>query len=145
MEAPPVITPAPSRFPWVLASGFTLAALAAGVVFFLFDPSQYHFYPRCALYTMTGLQCPGCGSQRALYQLLHGRLAAALRCNALLVLGLPLLAFGLVRFALRWMAEGAAPSVNIAPRWIKIAAVVLIAFTILRNIPCAPFTYLAPP
>ena len=72
-------------------------------------------------------------------------MAAALRCNALLVLGLPLLAFGLARFALRWMTEGTSPSVNIAPRWIKLAAGVLIVFTILRNIPCAPFTYLAPP
>jgi hypothetical protein len=145
MEAPPVIMQPRPRFPWPLAISLTLGALAVGAVFFLFDPSQYHFYPRCALYTTTGLECPGCGSQRAAYQLLHGHVTAALRCNALLIVGLPMLAYWLVRFVLRWAADGTAPCINITPRWVAIAAAILIVFAILRNIPCAPFTYLAPP
>jgi Protein of unknown function (DUF2752) len=145
MDAPPVIAPAPSRFSWLLAGGLMLAAVAAGAVYFLFDPAQYHFYPRCMFHAVTGLECPGCGSQRAVYQLLHGHVVAAFRYNALLVLGLPVLAFGLVRFALNWAADGTMPAINISPRWIKFAAGVLIVFGILRNIPCAPFTYLAPP
>jgi len=72
VETPPIIAPARMRFPWLFASGLMLAALAGGLVLFLFDPSQYHFYPRCVMYTTTGLLCPGCGSQRALHHLFHG-------------------------------------------------------------------------
>ncbi|MCM1109265.1 MAG: DUF2752 domain-containing protein [Clostridium sp.] len=38
---------------------------------------------------ITGLQCPGCGSQRAVHSLLHADLRAAWGYNALLVAFLP--------------------------------------------------------
>ncbi len=41
---------------------------------------------------LTGFECPGCGSQRAIHSLLHLDIAAAFRFNALLVLSLPLVA-----------------------------------------------------
>jgi hypothetical protein len=145
MEAPPVITVSRPRFPWLWAGTLALLAVAGGMVFFFFNPSQYGFYPRCWLHSMTGLECPGCGSQRAVYHLFHGHLAMAFRHNALLVAGLPLFIFGLVRFIARWMATDAMPTVNIPLRWIKVGAIVIILFGILRNIPCAPFIYLAPP
>ncbi len=115
------------------------------VVLFKFNPSQYGFYPRCMLYATTGIYCPGCGSQRALYQLVHGHLATALRCNLLLILSLPYLVFTFARYSLRWMAHKPLPQFVIRARWLKLLVGVLIIFTILRNIPCAPFNYLAPP
>ena len=145
VKAPPVISPEPLRFPWFWAGAVMLIAVAGGTVLFFFNPSQYGFYPRCWLHSMTGLECPGCGTQRALYHLLHGNLAMALRYNALLVAGLPLFVFALVRFMARWMTTDAMPTVNIPVRWLKVGAVAIILFAILRNIPCAPFTYLAPP
>jgi hypothetical protein len=145
MEAPPVIAPARPRFPWLLAGGLLIAATAVGVVFFLFDPSQYNFYPRCMLYATTGILCPGCGSQRALYHLFHGHLATALRCNLLFTLGFPVFALFFARFVARWAANGTMPATNVPARWIKLAVGGVIIFTILRNIPCAPFNYLAPP
>lgn len=39
---------------------------------------------------LTGLECPGCGSQRAIHSLLHLDIAAAFKFNALLVSSLPL-------------------------------------------------------
>lgn len=145
MQAPPVITPARPRLPWLIVSGLLLAGAAGYVLLFRFDPSRYHFYPRCILYTTTGILCPGCGSQRALYQLLHGHVMAALRCNALLILGLPVAGFLCARFAARWLFAGVTPSIDIPVRWIKLLAAGVIIFAMLRNIPCAPFTYLAPP
>jgi hypothetical protein len=70
-----------------------LPLAACGIVLFLFNPSQYSFYPRCALYTMTGIYCPGCGSTRALYQLAHGHLLTALHYNLLLILSLPFVGY----------------------------------------------------
>lgn len=42
---------------------------------------------------MTGLKCPGCGSQRAIHSLLHLDILAALGYNAFLVLSLPVIGF----------------------------------------------------
>ncbi|MFV0506503.1 MAG: DUF2752 domain-containing protein [Bacteroidales bacterium] len=45
---------------------------------------------------LTGYQCPGCGSQRALHQLLHLNIDEALKLNALFVVGLPYVLFGII-------------------------------------------------
>src|SRR5690348_15182815 len=71
----------------------------AAIFLFWFDPSQSALYPLCYFHRLTGLWCPGCGSLRALHQLLHGNLSAALHYNALLVLSLPLIAWLGWRFA----------------------------------------------
>jgi hypothetical protein len=60
---------------------FALLALAAAAVLFLFDPATAGFYPPCLFRTLFGLPCPGCGSLRALHQLLHGNLASAWALN----------------------------------------------------------------
>lgn len=61
------------------------------LIYGLFDPSV-HFFPRCIFKSLTGLDCPGCGSQRALHALLHADIISAWRFNAMLVLSIPPLA-----------------------------------------------------
>ena len=143
MEAPPVISSVRLRSAWWLAVALPVVAIA--LVLFLFNPSHYPFYPRCLLYTTTGIYCPGCGSLRALHQLTHGHLVTALRCNPLLILSLPFVAFYCLRLASRWWAGKPLPRLALSPGCIKLLVTVLILFTVLRNIPYAPFTYLAPP
>ncbi|MDQ3279851.1 MAG: DUF2752 domain-containing protein [Acidobacteriota bacterium] len=60
-------------------------AIAGVWVLFTFPPATSTFYPRCVFFVATGLQCPGCGITRALHELLHGRVVAALRLNAMLL------------------------------------------------------------
>lgn len=74
---------------WVLV---IVAVVALAVVYFVFDPSGSHLFPKCAFHSLTGFQCPGCGSQRAIHALLHGDVAGAMAYNALLVVSLPLIA-----------------------------------------------------
>ena len=62
--------------------------LGAGAVLYFFNPSTHGFYPVCEFHQLTGLNCPGCGGTRAVYQLLHGHLLRALEDNALVVLSL---------------------------------------------------------
>jgi hypothetical protein len=141
---PPIITRARTRLGWWIAGG-ALCLLAAAALLFRFNPSQYGFYPRCALYVTTGLYCPGCGSTRAVYYLLHGEVATALRCNLLLVCGLPVLGFVFARYAYCLWARKPLPRVSFRSWHIKLLIGALVLFTILRNIPVAPFTCLSPP
>lgn len=69
-----------------------IAALFAIYIYATYNPENT-FFPRCPFYWATGLKCPGCGSQRALHQLLHFHVGAAFRYNACLVLSIPLLVF----------------------------------------------------
>jgi hypothetical protein len=68
------------------------AVLAFAIRLYLYDPENGGFLP-CPFRSITGLMCPGCGSQRALHDLLHFRLVEAFGHNALLVVALPVLAF----------------------------------------------------
>jgi hypothetical protein len=67
----------------LLAAVISAAAIGA-VILYRFDPTTVHFYPPCLFHALTGLQCPGCGTTRALHHLLHGDLAGAFRLNAML-------------------------------------------------------------
>ena len=51
------------------------------------DPADTGLFPPCPFLTLTGLQCPGCGTLRGLHQLLNGHLIAALGLNIVMVLG----------------------------------------------------------
>jgi hypothetical protein len=65
------------------------AALLGALVVYRFDPMTAGFYPPCVFHALTGLQCPGCGTTRALHHLLHGDLAGALRLNAMAFAAVP--------------------------------------------------------
>jgi hypothetical protein len=71
-----------------------LVALCAGlvVVYSRFNPEESPWFPKCIFLQLTGLKCPGCGSQRAIHSLLNLDIAAAFRQNAFLILCLPYLA-----------------------------------------------------
>jgi hypothetical protein len=69
-----------------------LLFLVCGIVLFFFDPATTGLYPPCLFKTFLGVQCPGCGSLRAMHQLLHGNVAAAWALNKLVFIALPLAA-----------------------------------------------------
>jgi Protein of unknown function (DUF2752) len=124
-----------------------LAAATAIVVLYCIDPADGGTYPVCLFHQFTGLHCPGCGSLRAMHQLLHGHLAAALAMNPLAVCTLPLLiAAGLWNFLpMRFRPARSLPHRRLLPfHWMWLVVIVVIAFGILRNVPAYPFTLLAP-
>src|SRR6266550_1487519 len=83
---------------WLILPYAVLVACVA--VLYFFNPAEHGFYPSCLFYKTTGLLCPGCGTLRAVHQLLHGHIAAAFRLNALFVLSIPVLGWWLVSRAL---------------------------------------------
>ena len=120
----------------LLALGLILlAAATACAVVLRFPPGSpgANRLPKCLFHEWTGLYCPGCGGTRALYALLHGDLKTSLHNNLLLIPA------GLTATALI-----ATPRIGLC-RPVAIAIiVVVVGFTVLRNIPCEPFTALAP-
>ena len=69
-----------------------LVIIAVGFIYYSFNPSIYTLFPKCPFLALTGLQCPGCGSQRAVHSLLHLDIRNAFGYNALLVVSLPIIA-----------------------------------------------------
>src|SRR5262245_22215211 len=109
-----------------------VAVVAGAVMLYQVDPSTTRFLPKCPVHLLTGLHCPGCGSTRAIHCLLHGDVAGAIAKNALLVLMLPL------GFAYAWRTTRSPAfdwSTAIPASWICWFVLLLIAFTLARNVP----------
>jgi hypothetical protein len=136
-------SPGPTSQPWK-AAGITALVLACLAILFLHDPAGSTLYPRCPFHTLTGFHCPGCGTLRALHQLLHGNLAAAFGLNPLGVLLFPFLGYGLLCTIVRRANGRRLPTVFIPAVWIWVLLGVILAFWVLRNVPFYPFSWIAP-
>ena len=121
-----------------------LAVLAAAMMLDFFDPATSGVFPPCPLRYLTGWYCPGCGSLRALHQLLHGNLSAAWALNPLTILLLPFLAYGIASYALFEIRGQHLPRLFLPAVWIRALCAVIILFGIARNIPFHPFDLLGP-
>jgi hypothetical protein len=117
---------------------------AAILMLDFFDPATSGLFPPCPLRYLTGWYCPGCGSLRALHQLLHGNLAAAWALNPLTVILLPFLAYGIASYAVFEIRGRHLPRLFLPAVSIRVLCAVIILFGIARNIPFHPFDWLAP-
>ncbi len=117
-----------------------LVGSGAGLLYAV-DPNQPGQYPGCPFLAVTGYWCPGCGSARALYALVHGDLPTALARN-------PIVPFVVVYLALSGLAWArrrvtGAPPGRFAPSWmLHVLWVGLTLFWVLRNVP--GWTWLSP-
>ena len=122
-----------------------MATMGAGLLLlWRFDPATSGLFPPCPFRVLTGWYCPGCGSLRAMHQLLQGNIRNAFKLNALAVVALPFLAYGMISRALlvlRWYE---------LPRWfvpsscIRALAAGIVVYGVVRNLPVYPFSILAP-
>ena len=97
--------------------------------------------PTCLLKLTTGFDCPGCGGTRAAWYLLHGNLPAAARHHAVFVFAVPFLLYLYVAWAGRKLFGWRLPQLTLSPRVIGVFLAVWAAWSVLRNLPWAPFTY----
>ena len=113
----------------------SVLVLAAGALTFLFfnDPLESRWLPPCLFYKLTGIYCPGCGSTRATYHLIHGNILMSLRNNVLM---LPTFVCAAVLFFKEEWTHKVAVS--------RTVCITVILYMILRNLPHYPFTLLAP-
>jgi hypothetical protein len=123
------------------------AAAVVGVVVYLLaavPPTGDTFYPRCQFHATTGLHCPGCGTTRALHALLNGKPLEALQQNALFPVVLPVVAWAFV-YSIQVSHRRVTPTPGWFSTWgLRLLIVLLVVYTVARNLPYYPFTLLAP-
>jgi hypothetical protein len=97
--------------------------------------------PTCLLKLTTGLDCPGCGGTRAAWYLLHGDLGAAARHHLLFVFAVPFLVYLYVAWAVEQAFGKKLPRLRIGPTTVAVFLAVWMVFSVLRNLPWAPFSW----
>ncbi|HSE16673.1 MAG TPA: DUF2752 domain-containing protein [Pyrinomonadaceae bacterium] len=113
--------------------------LAGAAYLFVFEPGKTGLFPICLFRFATGYTCPGCGSTRAMHQLLHGHFLTAFELNPLFLLAIPFLLFALVRYSVVVM-RGGVPRQNALPApYIYALFFVVLSFWIFRNTSFYPF------
>ncbi len=120
------------------------ACACASVSLYATDASDLSLLPLCPVHALTGLYCPGCGSTRAFQHLLYGNIGSALRLNPLILLVLPILAYSFASFTLETFRGRPLPKPAAGRFFTTLLIAVVMAFTILRNIPGRPSALLAP-
>lgn len=106
-----------------------MLAVAGAWVLYHYPPATSTFYPQCVFHQVTGLDCPGCGTTRALHALLHGRIGEAFRLNAMLF---PLMLVGV--FSAPSFLRGRTPAFVMNPWFAWGSFVVIVAWWIGRNL-----------
>lgn len=119
--------------------GIWLLLIAGAVYLFVYEPGRSGFFPLCPFRFLTGLTCPGCGTTRALHELMHGHFLAAFMLNPLLLLALPFLLYAFLRYS-GFAMRGRTPRRNALPApYIYAIFFVIVGFWIFRNTPFYPF------
>ncbi len=129
-------SPRTRRMTPVIATG--VGTVAALTYLFFNDPNEPGHFPACPTKAILGVDCPGCGSTRALYALIHGNVTRAADHNILLVVMVPFLLFWYGRWAFyAWTGKPRpvpSPANARLRQWGTIALlVIVIVFGVIRN------------
>lgn len=115
------------------------------ILFYNFDPaSPNNYYPPSLSRNWGGFYCAGCGTMRALHQLLHGNLYAALKLNPLLIIALPYFFYWIIPTLTKYFYNIILYSIPDKNKQLIISIIIAILYGFLRNIPEPPFSWLAP-
>jgi hypothetical protein len=104
------------------------------VVYKTFDPAT-GLFPKCPFLQVTGLQCPGCGSQRAVHHLLNAEFKEAFALNPLLIISIPYIIIGYLFEILPLNQKGLkARKALFGTKAILFILVIVIGFAVWRNL-----------
>lgn len=106
------------------------------LIYYQFDPAKNSLFLSCPLKSVTGYDCPGCGSQRAFHALLHFRFGEAFRYNPLFVVGLILLVVWLLLSVKKNKAGDWLRHFFRSRGFIMTALIIVLLFSLFRNTDC---------
>ena len=121
-----------------------IAVFALLFPYFFYDPGNFKYFPSCPLYSISGIYCPGCGSQRAMHDLLHLNIVGAIGHNMLIVPAIIVVVYNYTIKLLENKRGAVLYNFMYEPKAPIIVFMVIMVFWILRNIPVWPFDKLAP-
>lgn len=106
------------------------------ILYRTYNPNGNIYFPKCPFRELTGLKCPGCGSQRAIHYILNFDILNAVKENAILVLSIPYILTGFVfdslkipnKKILKWR------KILFGQKAIFLILTIIIAFWVFRNI-----------
>ena len=114
----------------------SLLFIALGFFYKFFFYDYIEWFPKCPFKTITGYQCPGCGSQRAVSSLMNLDILNALKENSLLIISIPYLLF----YYILELNNNETPEIlQLKKRFFGVTAIrfiliIIILFWIIRNI-----------
>ncbi|MDR2815957.1 MAG: DUF2752 domain-containing protein [Proteiniphilum sp.] len=118
-----------------IGAAVSILLVAALYIFYAFDPEVQPVFPKCPFLLITGYECPGCGSQRAIHSLLHLNIGAAFRYNAFMLLALPYVFLGIYLEYSGGKKRFPGVEKFFFGRWAAVVSlVVIIAYWVLRNL-----------
>lgn len=106
------------------------------ILYKTYNPNGNIYFPKCPFKELTGLKCPGCGSQRAIHYLLNFDILSAIKENVILVLSIPYVLIGLVFDTLKKPSEIILKwrKILFGQKAILIILTIIIVFWVLRNL-----------
>jgi len=121
----------------VIVFGLIAAALIVlTIIYGKLNPENFYLFPKCPFKLLTGFECPGCGSQRAIHYLLNLKINSAIRANVLLIFSIPylllLIALELLKFKNRFFMRLHRVFYGTKAIWTVFAVVML--WWIVRNL-----------
>jgi hypothetical protein len=125
--------------PLAVAGVAAMGCLFVGLV----DPTRVAFLPTCPFKAVTGgLDCPGCGTTRAVHQLLNGNIGPAFGFNALALVAVPYVLYSWLAWALPTVSNVRLPAIRVPAKVVYGILVAVVAWWLLRNLPWAPVSAL---
>lgn len=82
-----------AKYEYTLLACFVIIAC---VVYYVLDPAQYIWMPKCPVKILTSLNCPSCGFQRALHTTLQGDFLRGISYNPFLLVAIPIVCLWII-------------------------------------------------
>jgi len=121
-----------------------LAFFGMLALYTFWNPVELAVFPKCPFYAATGIYCPGCGSQRAVHQMLNGNIVEGIRYNYLIALLAVVLLYEAFMYIMNVFLRKDFPNLLHKSKVTHGILVIVLLFWLLRNINVFPFTELAP-
>ena len=119
----------------MIVATVSILLVVATFIFYIFDPNKVSIFPPCPFLVLTGYECPGCGTQRAIHSLLHLRIGDALRYNSFIIFAIPYILLGV--YLEYWGGKNRFPKLEkifFGKYAVMVVLIGILAYWILRNI-----------
>ena len=125
---------------------FYSGIILAGIAYRFFDPylNGDSFLPICPVYKSTGFFCTGCGSQRAFHEIYNGQFLSAIHQNLLFTIIYLLCIFDFILILFKQEKIRPFTLLSSYKKLSLVILVIIIVFTLARNINLPLFELLAP-